>query len=90
MLFQLSEEEKNENRENLLMIHKFLDFDNTVFYKIPYLKVRNLVSHRKIFLKGGIVFLPSTEIIHVILQSFKDSYTKEMKVSTFFVLHIVQ
>ncbi|XP_043468945.1 DNA primase large subunit-like [Leptopilina heterotoma] len=73
----LSEEEKNQNRDNLLALYENIDFDQTVFYKVPYLKVRYLVQCRNVLLKRGIVFLPITEIIHVASQAFGDSLTRE-------------
>lgn len=73
----LSEEEKNQNRDNLMALYKYINFDETIFYKVPYLNVRHLVQKGNVLLKRGIVFLPSTKMLHVASQAFGDLLASE-------------
>ncbi|XP_033230045.1 DNA primase large subunit isoform X1 [Belonocnema kinseyi] len=76
----LSEEQKNEHRENLIAVHDNIDVDKTVIYKVPYLRARKLVKDRKIFLHRGFVFVPRTEMIHVTTQAFKEFLKAQINV----------
>ena len=82
LFFQLSDEEKYENRENIVAVHEDIDVNNTLFYKIPYLCVRNLIRDRSVYIKRGIAFVPSTNLIFVVSQSFKEHLNRDINVSS--------
>lgn len=63
-----------------MALYKYINFDETIFYKVPYLNVRHLVQKGNVLLKRGIVFLPSTKMLHVASQAFGDLLASEREV----------
>ncbi|ORX73408.1 hypothetical protein BCR32DRAFT_297191 [Anaeromyces robustus] len=87
---ELSGEEKEELKEELLET-SYLDnnfknkdqyiqaFESDTYYKIPFEQVTDLVQQRKIYIKGGVAYLPSKEQISLLLNQYKENLNKSME-----------
>ncbi|XP_008207104.1 DNA primase large subunit isoform X1 [Nasonia vitripennis] len=84
----VSQEFKEQNRENLYMsTAKEGDFENTDFYELPFDKVVDLISDRKVYLHKGIAYVPQNDLITVFLTHFRTNLSIELNKARKFVLN---
>lgn len=78
----MSQEFKDQNRENLYTSTvREGDFENTDFYELPFDKVVDLISDRKVYLHKGIAYVPQNDLITVFLAHFRTNLSIELNVS---------
>ncbi|XP_044268880.1 DNA primase large subunit-like [Tribolium madens] len=75
----ISEDEKNSLRHELEASTMGLHvFDTTEFYKVPFTEVCSLVKGRKVFIKAGFAYIPSSELVVCIQSKFRAELSEEL------------
>lgn len=79
----ISDEEKMSLREELVASTSGLFvFEETEFYKVKFTEVCSLVRGRKVFLKGGMAYIPSTELVVCLQTKFRVDLSEALTVKT--------
>lgn len=77
----MESEEKEELRNELMAgTSHLLDFENEVFFKVPFEYVCDLVQKRAVFISKGVAFVPKSESISMVLSDFKANLERELQV----------
>ncbi|XP_072134204.1 DNA primase large subunit isoform X1 [Mobula birostris] len=53
-----------------------------VFYKVPFTEVLELVRVRKVFLRGGVAYIPHMEIVIIIQNEFRQRLSKSLALTS--------
>ncbi|KAI8482403.1 DNA primase large subunit [Branchiostoma belcheri] len=80
----IPEEEKKALRDDLKSSSyemKGDKFETTDFYKVPFQEALDLVRARKVYLKKGYVYVPGSELVSIILSSFRGNLSKALAVT---------
>ncbi|KAI8495807.1 DNA primase large subunit [Branchiostoma belcheri] len=80
----IPEEEKRALRDDLKSSSyemKGDKFETTDFYKVPFQEALDLVRARKVYLKKGYVYVPGSELVSIILSSFRGNLSKALALS---------
>lgn len=84
IVFQISQEFKEQNRENLYAsTSREGDFENTDFYELPFDEVVDLISDRRVYVHRGTAYVPQSDLITVFLTHFRSSLAVELNVSSY-------
>ncbi|CAB1312896.1 unnamed protein product, partial [Coregonus sp. 'balchen'] len=79
----ISVEEKN-NLMDKLINSRFAVSGTTVdyqdFYKVPFQDALDLVRTRKVYLKGGYVYIPHQDIVTIVLNDFRTRLSKALAI----------
>ena len=81
VFFQVSQEEKAELEEQLCACSPAATFPQERFYKVRWTRVPRLVESRRVFLKGGMAYVPSREQSSFIIQEFQSNLEEGLLVS---------
>ncbi|XP_065176772.1 DNA primase large subunit-like [Sycon ciliatum] len=70
---EVSEEEKTAHKKELYGStgSRFEDLTATPFYKVPFVQAFDLVSRRRVFLKGGIAFVPLLDFVSILSNELR-------------------
>lgn len=60
---------------------KGFNVDNEKFFKVKWTRVPDLVEKRKVFLQGGMAYVPRKEQSSIIFQEFQKSLEKALEVN---------
>lgn len=85
---QASESEvKDHTTELIAASSNIKDFDIKAekFYKVKWTRVPDLVEKRKVFLKGGMAYVPMKEQSSIVFQEFQKSLEKALEVNPFYI-----
>ncbi|EFA10435.1 DNA primase large subunit-like Protein [Tribolium castaneum] len=75
----ISEEEKVSLRHELeASTAGLILFEETEFFKVPFTEVCSLVRGRKVFLKAGFAYIPSSELVVCIQSKFRAELSEEL------------
>lgn len=80
----ISEEEKESIKNELMESTAGLSAasaDMVDFYKVPFLQVCSLVKSRRVYLKNGFAYIPSSELVVCILTTFRAQLSEALAVS---------
>lgn len=80
----ITEDEKETVRPELIESTSGLtnvSVDTTDFYKVPFMEVCSLVSRKRVYLKKGYAFVPSTELVVCVSTAFRASLSQALAVS---------
>ncbi|KAI0647160.1 DNA primase large subunit [Trametes meyenii] len=58
-----------------------LNLEVGTYYKVKWTRVPDLVEKRKVVLKGGMAYVPSSEQLHLVLQEFQTRLEKELEMT---------
>lgn len=86
----ISEEAKDEIKEDLVKSTFACNraaIENNDFYKVYFTEVPNLVAKRKVYLKAGYAYIPSTELVSCLISLFRSNLSHELSVSIIFILY---
>nr|XP_002127095.1 DNA primase large subunit [Ciona intestinalis] len=56
--------------------------ENSLFYRVPFIDVLNLVSSRKVFLHQGDAFVPQKEFLSIISTRFREHLSKALAMTS--------
>ena len=82
------EEVKSQERDTLreylvgLCGVKLEDIDRELYYKIPFAEASDLIKRRKVYLRGGMAYVPLREVRPIILLKFKLEMNKALAKAT--------
>lgn len=69
---QLAQEEKDEIREELRSsTFKVSNIDAMEFYKVPFQKVTDLIKSRRVYVSGGIAYIPQSDLMSLFVTYFR-------------------
>ncbi|KAG0723170.1 DNA primase large subunit [Chionoecetes opilio] len=77
----ITPEEKEQERENLMDSSMGVtgdSVDGMSFYKVPFMDALDLVRQRKVFLKQGFAYVPETDMVTLVCNSFRSNLSKAM------------
>ncbi|KAH7107551.1 DNA primase, large subunit [Auriculariales sp. MPI-PUGE-AT-0066] len=77
---RVGQSELDNLKEDLLTVHPTLakSWGTGSWYKVPWISVPDLVARRKVLLKGGKAYVPSSEQSSIVLNEFKDRLIKSL------------
>lgn len=69
---KLAQEEKDEIREELRSsTFKVSNIDAMEFYKVPFQKVTDLIKSRRVYVSGGIAYIPQSDLMSLFVTYFR-------------------
>jgi DNA primase large subunit len=80
----ISETEKSQLREGLFessFMRLMTNVDTCEFYRVPFTDVLDLVRSRKVYLSCGYAYVPSTDLISILLTVFRTNLAHGMAVT---------
>jgi DNA primase large subunit len=79
---QVSAEEKSRFAGDLKDACRiFTDFDRETFFKVPWTRVPELVNSRRVFLSGGMAYVPHKEQFTLVLAEFNARMAKALEIT---------
>lgn len=78
----VTQQEKDAHREDLLAVSPWLHstWEHEGFFKVPWHKVLDLVEKRRVFLQGGVAWVPMREQASLVYAEFNNRLSKELEV----------
>ncbi|CAH0548532.1 unnamed protein product [Brassicogethes aeneus] len=79
----ISQDEKDNIRSDIMMSTVGMSdvaIDSSDFYKVPFTEVCPLVAKRRVFLKDGFAYIPSSELVVCIQAKFRASLNQALNV----------
>ncbi|XP_066588226.1 DNA primase large subunit-like [Prorops nasuta] len=85
----VSQEEKENLKEDLyLSTARVMSIDTTDFYKVPFIKVLDLIRKRMVLLKDGVTYVPQIELSSVFTSHFKKNLLTGLQKANNYLLNI--
>ena len=81
---EVKSQERDRLREYLIGLCgvKLNEIDKELYYKIPFAEASDLIKRRKVYLKGGMAYVPLREVRPIILLKFKLEMNKALAKAT--------
>ena len=74
----ISQRDKEEVQHKLLKLMSITEYTSSTIYIVPFNQVLNLVSTRSCYMRAGMVYVPESKVLDILMNKFRTELSKDL------------